>query len=99
MDNAARFCLGWGVCVGLPFVAMVGRVPGCLQTSEFAMIIATTSAMLVFGIAGFLISWKRSRAGLSIRGITAHCRAFFTDPEKQTQANPQIDNQEQEVVQ
>lgn len=99
MDSAARFCLGWSVFVGLPFVVMVGTVPDCLKTSEFATMVATTGAMLMFGVAGFMVSWKRSNAGISCRGFAAHCRAFFRDPEKRTRSNQQIDNQEQEIVQ
>ncbi len=99
MDSAARFCLCWGAGIGLPFVVMVGTVPGCLQTSEFATMVVTTVAMLSFGVAGFLLSWKRSDAGINPRGFTSHCRAFFSDPQIQTQSSPQIDNQEQEVVQ
>ena len=99
MDSAARFCLGWGAGIGLPFVGMVGTVPGCLQTSEFATMVATTSMMLVFGIAGFLISWKRSDAGISPRGFASHCRVFFSDSEKRTLSSPQVENQEQEVAQ
>lgn len=99
MDSTARFCLGWSVGIGLPFVVMVGTVPGCLQTTEFATMVATTAAMLIFGVAGFLISWNGSGAGVSLHGFATHCRVFFSDPEKQPHSNHQIDNQEQEVVQ
>ncbi len=99
MDSAARFCLGWGVFVGLPFVVMGGRVPECLETSEFATIVATTTAMLVFGVAGVLNSWMRSGDAVSFYGFIGHCRTFFRGPEEQAQPSPQIDNQEQEVVQ
>ncbi len=62
MDDFARFCIGWGILGGLPFVIFGARVPGCLGTIEFTAIAASVALMLVFGVGHFALKgFKCSR--------------------------------------
>lgn len=56
----AKFCGLFGLFVGVPFLIGAARVPGCVDTAEFSLLLFSVTVMIGLGLGHFIWAlWSR----------------------------------------